>query len=142
VNAHLLIAVMILIIAALVDLETRRIPNRLLIAGLFSHLLIWIFLEAPTMAILPAAVLIVTLFLTLLIPSLRDMAMSSIGMGDIKLIIYIALFISPFFDPYRWLIFMAISSALLGAIPLLLRWKERTLPFAPVLTMSTLLALW
>ena len=134
---------MILIIAALVDLETRRIPNRLLIAGLFSHLLIWVFLESPTMAILPAAVLIVTLFLTLLIPSLREIAMSSIGMGDIKLLIYIALFISPFFDPYRWLIFMAISSALLAAIYLLLlRWKERTLPFAPVLTMSTILALW
>jgi prepilin signal peptidase PulO-like enzyme (type II secretory pathway) len=62
-------------------------------------------------------------------------------MGDIKLVGYLILFMVPHLNLFEWLMGMA-SVATLTLLLLLLRGRSQSsIPFAPLLTLGTLVAL-
>lgn len=92
VNLYLDLVLLLLVVAAAVnDLATRRIPNRLLMAGWFCAFLLYLLAPAPGAAILTAlggAGVGLLMFLPLY--CLRGMAA-----GDVKLMATVGAFIGP-----------------------------------------------
>lgn len=140
-DSHLLLALVILIVAAFTDLKARRIPNRLLISALIAHGLLWILHEPPSLALLESVIFVALFGVAAIIPRSGELLFTNIGMGDIKLVLYLLLIVSPQLDTFRWLLFLALISALIFVILIFKRRLWESLPFAPVITVATLLTL-
>lgn len=127
--------------AAFTDLKARRIPNRLLISALIAHGLLWILHEPPSLALLESVIFVALFGVAAIIPRSGELLFTNIGMGDIKLVLYLLLIVSPQLDTFRWLLFLALISALIFVILIFKRRLWESLPFAPVITVATLLTL-
>lgn len=140
-DSHLLFALVILIVAAFTDLKARRIPNRLLISALIAHGLLWILHEPPSLALLESVIFVALFGIAAFTPRLGDLLFTNIGMGDIKLVLYLLLIVSPQLEIFRWLLLLALISALIFVVLMIKRRLWESLPFAPVITVATLLTL-
>jgi Flp pilus assembly protein protease CpaA len=141
VSLHLLLALITLVLAGLIDLLTRRIPNLLLGVALVLHLVISVSFERPVLGWNLFAFYLGSLTLLFASRRLRVHILGTIGMGDIKLVGYLILFMVPHLNLFEWLMGMA-SVATLTLLLLLLRGRSQSsIPFAPLLTLGTLVAL-
>jgi leader peptidase (prepilin peptidase)/N-methyltransferase len=109
-----------LLIASVMDLRTRRVPNWITYPGILSALF-WFNSKS---------LLYVTLALTLLL-----LPGNLIGSGDIKLGLFLALWSDHFSWSGNWL-FLAIFFGGIVAIWLHLRKESRSIAFAPYLAMG------
>lgn len=140
-SLHLLLALITLVLAGLIDLLTRRIPNLLLGVALVLHLVISVSFERPVLGWNSFAFYLGSLTLPFASRRLRVHILGTIGMGDIKLVGYLILFMVPHLNLFEWLMGMA-SVATLTLLLLLLRGRSQSsIPFAPLLTLGTLVAL-
>lgn len=126
-----------LLVAAAIDLCQRRLPNRLLAAGLPLVAAGSVLAKVPDWrsALLGGAV---GFLLFLLVARARPGAM---GMGDVKLAGWIGLACG--FPGVLWALLLAIFAGGLAAIWLLLAGKQRrqTMAYAPALALGAILAL-
>lgn len=140
-SLHLLLALITLVLAGLIDLLTRRIPNLLLGVALVLHLVISVSFERPVLGWNSFAFYLGSLTPLFASRRLRVHILGTIGMGDIKLVGYLILFMVPHLNLFEWLMGMA-SVATLTLLLLLLRGRSQSsIPFAPLLTLGTLVAL-
>lgn len=145
-NGHLIIGISTLALAAWVDLRTMRIPNRLLLLGSISHLVFWFLADEEIARPYFFLAFISLVSFAISIEKVRRSLVSSIGMGDLKLIAYLLLFVIPFLDPARWLISM--TSVSIGGLILIIaisddrrKAMQKAFPFAPILFLGTSLTL-
>ena len=140
-SLHLLLALITLVLAGLIDLLTRRIPNLLLGVAFLLHLVISVSFERPVLGWNSFALYLGSLTLLFASRRLRVHILGTIGMGDIKLTGYLILFMVPHLNLFEWLMGVA-SVSTLTLLLLLFRGRSRSsIPFAPLLTLGTLVAL-
>lgn len=131
---HYLVLFGLLISASIYDLNERIIPNRLIITGLGLGLIFFFTGALNWFVSLQAA-----LGVFLLLQGIRWISSvyfnsPGIGMGDVKLVFIIALFLA--WNVF-WILYLAIMSAGIVAMTgLLFGWIDRKtrLPFAPFIT--------
>jgi Flp pilus assembly protein protease CpaA len=150
-SQHLALAIILLITLAWVDLRTHRIPNRILLLGISLHLVIWLVQdERPNLGLKEFMMWTIAISLLLLLPQGSRFLQRALGMGDIKLIGYLLLFLSPAIQFSVWILFTALVSLLLillisvstsikGGVDK--DAKSRRVPFAPILLLSSIAAL-
>ncbi len=138
---HLLLALIILALAGLIDLLTRRIPNLLLGVALVLHLMIAISLESPVLGWHSFALYLASCTLLFASRRLREHILGAIGMGDIKLVGYLMLFMVPHLNVVEWLLGVALVSTLTLLILPLRGRLQSSIPLAPLLLLGTLVAL-
>lgn len=145
-SGHLVIGITTLALAAWVDLLLMRIPNRLLLWGSASHLVYWL-LAGEAIVQTDYFLIFMGLFaFSMMIKRMRRIVITSMGMGDVKLIAYLLLFVIPFLDLAQWLFSLACAS-IIGLIMIAAASEKRrarlrrAVPFAPFLFVGTSLAL-
>ena len=136
---HAWVALFVVGVAALIDFRTRRIPNRLLLLAAFIHAAIaFRWKQYPEVGI--NHLLIGTaLFFAFLIPRIRYVFSRHIGMGDLKLLLYLSIFFIPSIHITTWLIgFSATASVVL----LFRRARlHLSLPLAPIIFAASILSM-
>jgi len=137
--SHALLALLVQAIAVISDLASRRIPNRLLVGAILSHLIIWLLLQEFPPASFARLSLIVIVAVAILMPRSRTFLDDHLGMGDIKLLVYLLIFFFPFIRPQVWL--MAFSAASLIVIFLTRSTVRSSLPLAPIIFIASLTSL-
>lgn len=141
-SPHLAIALSALLVAGWIDFRTRRIPNKLLLVAIATHLSLWILLgRPPTISVLSSLVYLILVIVLILWRRFFLLIERHIGMGDIKIIGYWIAFISPFVAWNRWFLSIALMATLILVNQRLTRSKEERVPFAPILLGATLLTL-
>lgn len=132
---HSLLFVLLLLVS-LYDLRDRIIPNRILAVGLGITLVFLWLDEGRWSAALPAAAGVTVLLLGIRWGSSACFNHPGIGMGDVKLLLLIALFVG--WEIY-WILYLAFMSAgIVAAAGLLTGWMDRKtrVPFAPFITLA------
>ena len=137
-SPHLLLVFALLLAVSWVDIRERRIPNIFLVSAVSLHLLLWAsgvrwnFSSELTL-------LVALMFLALVLaPPLGKRLSTAIGMGDLKLILYILWTMNEAIDWTRFLIILTSISALFLLVQ---NGRNRSsIPFAPLLAVSTILA--
>ena len=142
-SLHLPLALLTLAVLAMVDLQTRRIPNKTLGFALITHVLIWILVdESGRFGFKPSIVFLIVIVSLLLLPSCRRVVEDTVGMGDIKLISYALFFMSPYLSFETWLLSISLISVVMTVIlglrgyPL----RGKRIPFAPLFFLGTSIA--
>ena len=150
-SQHIALVVILLTTLAWVDLRTHRIPNWILLLGISLHLLVWLVHdERPILGLKEFMMWTVAISLLLVLPQGNLFLQRALGMGDIKLIGYLLLFLSPAVQFSVWILFTTLASLLLVLlIPIFtsirgvvdIDAKSRRVPFAPILFLSSIAAL-
>jgi len=150
-SQHIALVVIMLTTLAWVDLRTHRIPNWILLLGISLHLLVWLVHdERPILGLKEFMMWTVAISLLLVLPQGNLFLQRALGMGDIKLIGYLLLFLSPAIQFSVWILFTTLASLLLvllisiftsikGGVDI--DAKSRRVPFAPILFLSSIAAL-
>lgn len=148
-NGHLLIVALLLISVSYTDLKERRIPNRFLITATMLHILLDI-IGPGVERIEYLQPSIISALLILVLASLKWRVIRFIGMGDVKLIIYLIFFFFPWIEMNFFFIGLGVVSiASLMGLFLNRRltmeakagpWKS-SLPFAPIVMCASGLAI-
>ena len=134
----------ILWVAAIFDLREMRIPNKLLLVGLIIRVLILpieygLLGRAVFSTWLREVIAFAFAFVVSVVCSL--ISKGSLGMGDIKLICLMALFLGT--EGLLYAIFLSIFISFFAAIGLLIFKKKKrkdTIPFAPFILAGTFLS--
>ncbi len=137
----------LLLATSVTDLRSRRIPNRFLFIATILHLLLDLLDPAPTQIDYLSTLLTITIFLSgLSLAWVRRYLLSLIGMGDLKLILYLSAFFFPWIDLRDLLLGLALVSSFLliglwirrfvagSLVPLTLK---SHLPFAPIVASAS-----
>lgn len=140
-SLHLILGILVLILASVIDFVTRRIPNRLLVAALTLHFLIAMILQRPHIGVRPFLFYVGIIALLFVGARSRELLIASIGMGDIKLIGYLVLFVAPHLNLTDWFFGMAVVSTLTLAFLYLSGRTESNIPFAPLILIGTITTL-
>lgn len=134
-TVHLVIATAVLVLASIFDLRTRKIPNRLLISAVVVHLVCAKFdgldHRRGVIALGISLILIAT-------PILGSLVLKNLGMGDVKLLVYIIWSIGEAVNWMAFLLAISLSSFVLIAVLLMGRVSQQRLPFAPFLAVGAL----
>lgn len=146
VNGHVVIVLILLLWVSIYDIRERRIPNMALISATVLHIVLELLFNAGLQMadIYPLTFALAFLSLVLLNDRARGICVGHIGMGDIKLLLYLITFLLPFIDPLKWVAALTIVS-ILGMVILLRGRSIRralgvTLPLAPYLLGATAVA--
>ncbi len=135
---HLVLGLLVLTVASVTDIKERRIPNRLLAVACLLHLLVAIIAERLIVDWFPFLLYVTIIAALLSGRRFRSVLITSIGMGDLKLIGYLFLFVMPHVDLLHWFIGLSIASTVTIAV-LYLRGRERkSIPFAPLILLGTI----
>lgn len=141
---HLSLAVLFLLVVAVTDIKSRRIPNAILGMALLIHFLGWLLgFRSFDFRVGATVVFILIILLLLLFNGSREKTISAIGMGDIKLVAYAILVVSPYLSPLAWLLSISLSSLLVVAFLALQGYSDygSRIPFAPPFSIGTVVAL-
>lgn len=118
-NGHLAISTLLLLAVSYIDLRERRIPNGFLLTAIFFHLLFDLAagsdarIDYLRMSVIMALVLLPLIILD----RLRRLVMRSIGMGDIKLFLYLSFFHFPWIRSDHFLLgFLLLSLLVLSLL--------------------------
>lgn len=141
-SIHLILILVVLSISAWIDYQKHRIPNLVLGPAIGIHLALWWpFGYQPQLSIVGLAVVLSVLLPFLVIPRGLETLQGAMGMGDIKLIAYLALFFLPYVSPNLWLLSISffaliasIRQSLLARRPGL---RATRIPLAPILFLSS-----
>jgi len=138
---HAWLALSTLAIASVVDLRERRIPNRLLALAILIHVSYGLMTGENVDLEHEGIIFISLTMVVLLFRGSREWLLERIGMGDIKLIAYLLLTLVPQIGLIAWT--SSISAVSLIALLFLLRARKITssLPLAPILGLSSVIAL-
>jgi len=133
---HLVVASLVLLIAAITDLRTRRIPNLLLLFAFPIHLL---FACIDGLNHRGGAIAFLVAFILVVVPISGPWIMRNFGMGDVKLLVYLIWSIGAGMNWIAFLLAIGLSSLLLiGVQRVLRRSLAQSLPFAPFLGVGAL----
>jgi Flp pilus assembly protein protease CpaA len=139
-DAHALLALAVLAVIAWVDFRTHRIPNKILVLAPFLHLSLWWQSSwnrelAPVLGVKGFSLFLMIVIPALVIPRSSRFLQESIGMGDLKLIGYLLLFLAPYLEMATWLTWLSVVSLLTR---LTLRSRTTAIPLAPILFLGSL----
>ena len=133
---HLVVASLVLLIAAIIDLRTHRIPNLLLLFAFLIHLL---FARLDGLNHRGGAIAFLVALILVVAPISGPWIMRNFGMGDVKLLVYLIWSIGAGMNWIAFLLAIGLSSLLLnGVLKLLRRSLDQSLPFAPFLGVGAL----
>lgn len=136
ISFHFLLASLVLLIAAIIDLRTRRIPNLLLLVAFPIHLL---FARIDGLNHRGGAIALILALIMVVAPTSGPWIMRNFGMGDVKLLVYLIWSIGADMNWIALLLAIGLSSLLLiGVLKVLRRSLDQSLPFAPFLGLSAL----
>lgn len=127
--------------AAVIDWQTRKIPDALIIAGIIAGIFFAFYTPFPGWQYSLIS-LGLGFFVPLLVVSCYELVRGKIimGGGDIKLMAMIALFLG--WQRLAPVIFYGAFAGLLTALLLRAKGKKGPLPFAPFLALGSALVLW
>jgi Flp pilus assembly protein protease CpaA len=144
VHFHLYLAVLLLLIVAFTDTMRHRIPNTIFGVALLIHLLAWLLgFRSFELRVGASVAFILIILLLMLFDESRKKMISLIGMGDIKLVAYAILVVSPYLSALAWLLSISLASLLFIALLALRGYSldGSRIPFAPPFFMGTVVAL-
>ena len=136
ISFHFLLASLVLLIAAIIDLRTRRIPNLLLLVAFPIHLL---FARIDGLNHRGGAIALILALIMVVAPTSGPWIMRNFGMEDVKLLVYLIWSIGAGMNWIAFLLAIGLSSLLMiGVQKVLRRSLEQSLPFAPFLGVGAL----
>ena len=139
---HIIVALTTLFIISIFDIHQKRIPNKILFSSIALHFILSFFYSYSFNNQVVALLILLLLILLIVFERSSQWVLAKIGMGDIKLILYLIWIFTGAISWKVWLITLSLIS-LLFIFWLGVRKKglDHQIAFAPLASTATLISL-